>query len=93
MAKGGLGQVKGDGGVLGLFDLHHVEQRLEKAVADAGGNAGGGAQAPVGIFGEGVVGAKGQGMAIDQHQGGLGGGVGGHGGFSGAVSRGDESLL
>jgi hypothetical protein len=27
-------------------------------------------------------------MAIDQHQGGLGGGVGGHGEFSGAVSRG-----
>ena len=76
VAEGGLGRVEGHHQAIGLQPLAVVEQGLEEAVGDAGGDPCLGAQAAIAPLGEGVVAAEGQRMAVDQQQQGLG--AGGH---------------
>ena len=68
VAEGLLCGVEGDRHVLRALNLHHVQQRFQKAVGHAGRNSCGGAQATVSAFGMGKVGAKGEGMSVDEDE-------------------------
>ena len=72
VAKGGGTRIEGNGKIPRLVGFDGFEEGFEEAETDAGGNPRRGSQSPLPAFGKGVVGAKSQGMAVDEEKGGIG---------------------